>query len=162
MPKKLNEMKNLKWVICGIGVVLFLICLGVLLLHKFLPRHNRWNNPPMLLQVYYYKYPHRTHYTELVAMKKLSDLTTEEFAKKLLSNYGTPSYTTIGVNDEDLPFAYNVINISTPERPNHYRVNIVENLVKRTIADVEYKNEPFLFLASGENWYLAITRRLED
>ena len=126
------------------------------------PRQKRWTNEPMLLQVYYYRYPQNSHRSELVALTKLSRLTTEAEARKLLAGHGSPLFYTISANDETMPFAYNVIDISTPERPNHYRVNIVDNLVKHTIADVEYRNEPFLVIARGRDWYLAITRRLED
>ena len=158
-----RDKKNMyAWWTCGIGALMLLVCIGIFLLHKYVPRRSAWNNAPRLLQVYYYRYPNQIHHSELIAMERLDRLDTAQIAETLLSHNAAPMFHTISANNEDLPFAYNVINISTPDKPNHYRVNIVENLVKRTIADVEYKNEPFLILARGDNWYLAITKRLEE
>ena len=125
-------------------------------------RKKRVGNTPRLLRVYYHQYPGERRSTELVDFISIDKLTSSADAQAMIDRGGMPLFYTIGTGDYDLPFAYNVIDISTPERPNHYRVNIVDNLVKRTIADVEYRNEPFLVIARGRDWYLAITRRLED
>lgn len=148
-----------RWLWLGIGA-LFLIAMAVACMFFRLPsRHLR---EPMMVLVYYTRNPELGIRQEEAYSVKLSDIPAEPEVLDRLSRYHSPP-ATFWIGDEDSnslrnPLAFNAVCVADNGGVRSYRVNIIENLVKCTFADIDYNNEKYLTIARGEDWYLAITR----